>query len=188
MSTQTHAVTVLRPAPRLTSAPCAEPPFDDRGPAPRAAAAAVQGTLALTFTLPSGVPATPGARLRLVPPPAPRPPSSGGRPDAHAWAAMLARGIVEVLTGDRPVTQLVHWTAPPVYAELTRRATRATSLRSAERVSQSRPTARRVHVCPVSERAVEVTTAVHGKDRARALAFRLEFSDGRWLCTELLIG
>lgn len=188
MSPPTSTVTALRPVPRLASAPCAEPPFDDRSARPRGAAAAVQGTLALTFTLPSGIPATPGARLRLVPPPAPRPASSGRRPDPHAWAAMLARGIVEVLTGDRPVTQLVHWTAPPVYAELTRRAARATSLRSAERLSQARPTARRVHICPVSERAVEVTTAVHGKDRARALAFRLEFRDGRWLCTELLIG
>jgi hypothetical protein len=193
-------VTVLRP--RITPIPQTEPPYDEGFPVERPeSGTAIQGTLALTFTLPSGVPANPAAWLRLVPtappevPPTP-PPAPRTRParatsaaaDPQDWSLTLARAVVEVLAGDRPVSQLVHWTAPRVYGQLSRLAAASGARSTAERTSQRRGVVRRVHVCRPVYGVAEVNTVIHGGTRARALAFRLELISGRWTCTALQLG
>jgi hypothetical protein len=188
-------VTVLRPRPRLAPAPSTEPPYDaGTARSGRAAGSAIQGTLALTFTLPSGVPATPAAWLRLVPPlpptadvPPPRAPQRS-LPDAREWAATLAQAVVEVLAGERPVAQLTHWTTPSVFAQLARRAAIVAGRSTAQRTAAPRIVLRRVHVGRPADGVVEASTVIHGPDRARALAFRLEDTGGRWICTVLELG
>lgn len=183
------SVTVLRPRPRIAPTPGLEPAHDAGDPgSPGGIAPATQGTLALHFTLPSGVPASPAAWLRLVPPPvraSPHRPAQRPLPDPRDWAATVAQAVVEVLAGERPVTQLLHWATPPVYARLARRAAFAPEGRPGQRRAAPRTVVRRVHVCLPADGVVEATTVIHGPRQARALAFRLEEIGGRWLCTAL---
>jgi len=96
-------MSVLRHLP----APASEPPYDDEhaghGPV-GLPSGAVQGTLALAFVLPSGLPATPAPPpdLRLVPRPAaeedadavdfgPQPTATAALPTARAWSARFAQ-------------------------------------------------------------------------------------------------
>lgn len=191
----THAVPELRVRP----APASEPPYEDDGahsapewprPTPNPSRG-VQGTLALSFSLPSGAPATPHppASLRLVqsshgdaPPPEP-----GTHPPERPWACRFVQALIEVLAGARPVTQLLHWTSPEVYERVRRRAAvpggwspnpnvrRRARLHS---VRLSRPRGNIMEVCAV----------VRGGGRARAIALRLEEAGGHWRCTQLELG
>ena len=88
----------------------------------------VQGTLALDL------------EARLEPPPlpahlAPGAPGAVAAPDAsvvpidrqrrrelESWSWRYAQAVVEVVAGDRPVSQLLRWTSAGVYADLARRA------------------------------------------------------------------
>jgi hypothetical protein len=89
-------------------------------PFPRAAAApihAIQGTLALDLR---------GGRPGLPETPELQPPGPARLPhvadtEVRAWAARLAQAVVEAVGGQRPVSQLVRWTAPDVYRDLERR-------------------------------------------------------------------
>ena len=216
-------VTVLRQLP----APSCEPPYDDElderagrvGPwsasatgGAIAAGGAVQGTLALAFVLPSGVPAVPvePIGLRLVPSlPSPGSPTSPDptRPDAleeldevdfgpqptsrtelpepRRWAARLVQALVEVLAGDRPVGQLVRWTSAAVYddvAALALPGERGTS-------AGGRGVVRSVHVSEPVDGVAEVAAVVVRRGRrTTAVALRLEGLDGRWQCTAVELG
>jgi hypothetical protein len=102
------------------------------------------------------------------------------------WAARLAQAVLEVVAAERPVTQLTSWVQPEVYRRLERRHNLA-----ARRVDLSRPRGRAadqvrsVHVCHPTAEVAEVSIVTKGTDRSRALALRLEWRKGRWLCTEL---
>src|SRR6266508_1855311 len=110
---------MLSTAPlRRLPVPECEPPYDDETDVPPRrrprAKDGIQGTLALSFTLPNGLPAEPEVppTLRLVPPlddrtSLPRPPKQS---DARAWAGRLARAVIEVMAGERPAAQLLRWT------------------------------------------------------------------------------
>ena len=217
-------VTVLRQLP----APSCEPPYDDElderadrgGPWSATASAtaiaggggAVQGTLALAFVLPSGVPAVPvePIGLRLVPslsspgsptspdparPDAleeldevdfgPQPTSRAELPEPRSWAARLVQALVEVLAGDRPVGQLVRWTSAAVYddvAALALPGERGTT-------AGARGVVRSVHVSEPVDGVAEVAAVVVRRGRrATAVALRLEGLDGRWQCTAVELG
>lgn len=180
--------TAAAPRPRRLPVPAAEPPFDGRWPAAGVhvvAQPAVQGTLALSFPLPSGAPARPRPHLRLVQPPEPSPSEP---PHVEAWAATLALAIAEVLNGDRPVPQLLHWTSATVFAQLSRRAALAAAQAPPVRDPLHRPTLRHVRVGRPATGVAEVSTVIHQPARARPLALRLEARRGRWLCTVLEVG
>lgn len=196
---------------RRVALPVTEPAYEDRpddpprpphpGPHGGVRTQGTQGSLALSYLLPSGVPAVPevATSLRLVDLPrggdtgprpgstepaigaARRPPTGAARlPDPHRWSARLAQGIVEVLHGHRPPQQLVRWTDESVYAVLARHlAARRPSTGS------SRPLVRSIRVCEPRDGVVEVSVVVHAGHRYRALAMRLEGLDGRWCCTVL---
>lgn len=186
---------LVRLAVRRIPARPLEPPYDDERevalPTPL-----TEGSLALAFPLPSGVPAVPEgpARLRLV-----ASAISTTDPDAESagrhtlasprpWASRLVQAVVEVLAGDRPATQLARWTAAGVYYEVQRMATRAARERA---VFGRRPAAEVVRSLHVSEPAAgvaEVCALVERGGRVRALALRLEGLDGRWQCTALRLG
>lgn len=159
--------------------------------------APVDGALALQGQGPArpgpGAPLTP--ELRLVadrsrepsggPAPGPRP----GGDDLQTWAARFAQGVVEVLGGDRPLTQLVRWTSRRVYVDLDRRVRLLTRLSGTDRRhGMIRPQVRSVHVCRPTDGVAEVSVHVRHGHRSRAMAARLELVRGRWQCTALQLG
>jgi hypothetical protein len=166
--------------------------------------AAVQGTLALAFVLPSGVPATPEAPpgLRVLGPGArpsrpvsdaqreqdcedfgPQPTASSALPSARSWAGRVVQAIVEVLAGVRPAGQLVRWTTAAVYDEISHLV-----VAGRPDVAPPRGVVRSVHVSEPADGVAEVCALVRRGARSTAVALRLEGMDGRWQCTALELG
>ena len=154
-------------------------------PFPRAAAApihAIQGTLALDLR---------GGRPGLPETPELQPPGPARLPhvadtEVRAWAARLAQAVVEAVGGQRPVSQLVRWTAPDVYRDLERRVQLVRLASSGTR--SVRPQVRSVHVCRPTTTTAEVSVHVRHAGRSRALAMRMERRGERWQCTVLEFG
>lgn len=188
--------------PRRLPVPDREPPFDDEGPRPAGGrlpglpADAVQGTLALAFVLPTGVPATPAAPpdLRLVAAPSaaddldeadfgPQPTARADLPEPRQWAGRFVQAIVEVLAGDRPAGQLVRWTTSSVYEDVSARVVAA-----GYGATTARGVVRSVHVTEPADGVAEVAALVRRGMRSTAVALRLEGMDGRWQCTALELG
>lgn len=154
---------------------------------PAAPVASVQGTLALAL------------QPRQAPPTAAADRPAGGadvrpidrrvRREVEAWSCRFAQAAVEIVGGDRPVTQLVRWAAPAVYADITRRAqlvARAGGHHPGQgRVQPVRPRVVGVRTCFVDTGIVEAGLHVRYGHRSRAVAARFEHCDGRWLCTAL---
>ena len=193
--------------------PCSEPPYDDelgRAPGewpPRRPATvdvqrqpgdqvnlAVQGTLALSFVLPSGLPAVP------EPPPdlqliandtrspdefGPRPTQRSALPAPRTWAGRVVQAIVEVLAGIHPATQLVHWTTEEVYEQISSRVLPA---RGCADEGPPRGVVRSLHVSEPADGVAEVCALVRRGARSTAVALRLEGMDGRWQCTAIELG
>lgn len=99
-------------------------------------------------------------------------------PDPKPWAARLVVATVEVLSGRRPVQQLMPWTDDAVYGQIARA------------VKWRRPAVRpgvlrSIHVSEPADGVAEVCAVIGSGGRSRAVAARLEGSDGRWRCTTL---
>ncbi|HEY0949874.1 Rv3235 family protein [Nocardioides sp.] len=155
-----------------------------RAPVP---VASVQGTLALDL------------QPRFDPPQ----PASGGshaaadviaieqplRRGLEQWARRYTQAAVEIVGGDRPVSQLLRWTSREVYENLDRRAqlvARAGRHHPGQgRVQPVRPKVLGVHACFLSREVVEVSAHVRYGERSRALAARFEATGQRWCCTAL---
>ncbi|MDF2978950.1 MAG: hypothetical protein K0S40_3678 [Actinomycetospora sp.] len=111
-------------------------------------------------------------------------------------AARLLTAVADVLAGRRPPAHLDGLLAPAALATLVRAAPRpgATPPRPARAPGVSGAGLRGLRVCAVDLRAVEVAAVVHGRDRVRALAARLERDDdgpddpGRWRLVALRTG
>ena len=143
--------------------------------------ATVQGTLALDLGRgPEESHEPPPLLLRLEP---------RERQRLEAWAHRFTQAAVEIAGGDRPVSQLVRWTVPPVYDDLARRAqlVRAAALRESPttRVQQVRPQVESVHTCWIGDEAVEVSARVRYGQRSRAVAVRFEQRSDRWQAVAL---
>jgi len=142
--------------------------------------AATQGTLALDLQPRTEVPAAPALHT-------PRP-----HPDLDQWVARYAQAAVEIVGGDRPVSQLARWTTKEVYLDLQRRALLVARAGNHQpglaRVQPVRPRVHSVHTCLVGE-AAEAGVHVRYGERSRALAARFERRSGgggtRWVCTAL---
>ena len=104
-------------------------------------------------------------------------------------AARVGAAIVEIVGGDRPVSQLLRWTTPDVYQDLARRAhlvARAVGRRAGSGGIQSvRPQLVAAHTSFVSERCAEVSLHVRYGDRSRAVAARFELIRERWQVSAL---
>jgi hypothetical protein len=96
-------------------------------------------------------------------------------PAAGKSGSMLARALVEVLCGQRPVPQLRVHCAPEVFAGLQVRSTTGGALGHLLTVRVSEP----------AEGVAEVAAVFRRGDRVRALAFRMQGVDGRWRVTAL---
>jgi hypothetical protein len=107
----------------------------------------------------------------------------GGAPESAARAAvMIARGLLEVLSGWRPPSQLARWTSAQLQYDLERRAPR-------------RPTGQRQQLMRVRLRTETpgVTEACAltrdlTRDRVRVMALRLELRGEHWIITRLSAG
>jgi hypothetical protein len=140
--------------------------------------AATQGTLALDL------------QPRHDPPPATVVAfdSRAGR-GADEWARRFAQAVVEIVGGDRPVSQLLRWTDREVYTDLQRRAllvARAGGHTPGQaRVQPASPRVLSVHTAFVADDVIEASAHVKYGERSRAVASRFELHDDRWLCTAL---
>ena len=140
--------------------------------------AATQGTLALDLQ-PRHDP--PASSLVAI--------DSRTRPATDEWARRFAQAVVEIVGGDRPVSQLLRWTDRTVYADLQRRAqlvARAGGHTPGQaRVQPTSPRVLSVHTAAVTDDIVEASAHVKYGERSRAVASRFELRNGRWLCTAL---
>ena len=111
------------------------------------------------------------------------------RRQLDAWVGRFAQAAVEIVGGDRPVTQLLRWTSAEVYAELERRAllvARAGHHQPGQgRVQPVRPKVVGVRSFFVTPTVVETSIRVRYGARSRAVAARFEARQGRWICTAL---
>ena len=159
--------------PPLEEVPEPEPPWRRPGRRPPAG---VQGVLTLVV---GGVPAHEDADF------GPLPTATSDLPDAARWARQMVQVIVEVLSGQRAATQLLRWTVPEVYDEVRSRTTPRSSSGTAP---QRRPRVGTVRVCQPADGVAEAAAVVHGPQRTRAVALRLEGLDGRWRVTVFQAG
>jgi Family of unknown function (DUF6459) len=138
---------------------------------------------------PSAKPSEPATGLRLLPGGG----SGTGVDEDHQRALMRARrfiqAIVEIVSGDRPCTQLVRWTEREVYESLTTRVAALSGVTGSVPPTE-RPRAKvvSVKVCRPRDGVAEVAAHVRQGRRSHALAARLEQSDRRWICTALELG
>ncbi len=171
-----------RRTPRLVPVPDCDPPFDDEiAGAPQR----VGNPLRLGYAqrAPTFGPTT------IVAPEVPswssesdvgvRRTGTGDLPAAQRAASVLARALVEVVSGRRPVAQLRVHCAPEIYAGIVARPTP---------LSTSLPHLLTVRVCEPADGVAEVGAVFRRADRVRALAFRIQGVDGRWRITALQIG
>ena len=100
-------------------------------------------------------------------------------PPAERAASVLARALVEVLSGHRPLSQLRVHCAPEIYAGLGRRPLTP---------PMALPHLLTVRVCEPADGVAEVGVAFRRGERVKALAFRMEGVDGRWRITALQLG
>jgi len=100
-------------------------------------------------------------------------------PSAHQWSIRLVHGLVEVMNGVRPATQLTRWLTLEVMNQV-KSHIYAHDMR--------RLTVRSVHVTEPSDGVAEVCAVFGTQNRCYALAMRLEGLDGRWRTTQLTWG
>jgi hypothetical protein len=151
--------------------------------------ASVQGTLALGIE-PRRDPPWPTAAYRSGPVADVLPIDGPLRRATEEWVRRYAQAAVEIVGGDRPVSQLLRWSSREVYEDLQRRAqlvARAGRHQPGQgRFQPVRPRVLGVHPCFVTRDVVEVSTHVRYGERSRALAARFERTpDQRWRCTAL---
>lgn len=167
------------PPLRLLPVPVCEPPFDDELPT---------GALRPAAGRPLG-PLRSLAPLRLVPdPPSDDQVAASARtaledlPAARPVARALVQGLLEVLAGVRPVSQLRAATSLELHDRL------CAHVHAAPRSTGARPAAgalRSLHVQQRPEGIAEVCATVQRDGRTVALALRLEGVRGRWSCTDI---
>jgi hypothetical protein len=95
-------------------------------------------------------------------------------------AAVLVRGLLEVLHGWRPVSQVAMRTSPQIAADLLARPRR--------RLATPPPQVERLRVLRVADEAAEVCAVVRRERRCGALAMRLEHGSRGWIVTRLQVG
>lgn len=110
-------------------------------------------------------------------------------PDPTMLIENLAAGVVEVLGGVRDLEQLGRWLSEGVYRHLLRRSIIAARGRAARGQAPARPFAGigGIRITYPAGNVVEATVLLHGPNRTRAVAIRLEGMDSRWRATALAV-
>jgi len=149
--------------------------------------ASVQGTLALDLTPRQDPPevshhaASPAGDVVDI--------GRAARREFERFSGRIVQAVVEIVGGDRPVSQVLRWTTPPVYQDLGRRAqlvAQAVGRRPGQGgIHGTRPQVVAVHTCFVSVDVAEVSAHVRYGHRSRAVAARFERHRDRWVCAAL---
>lgn len=169
------------------SAPPVPTPIGTGRPPP-VPVSSIQGTLALDLDPrrdPPGPPwARPGSGADVVPI------DIAQRRRMAQWAHRYVQAVVEIVEGDRPVSQVLRWTAPEVYDNLARRALLVARAGGNEPGHARprpalRPQVAGLRTCFVGADKVEASVRVRHGQRSRAIAARFELRDGRWQCCAL---
>jgi Family of unknown function (DUF6459) len=186
VTTGTAQATALPCRVRLLPARGCEPGYDDE--TVPAVAGIVDGSMPLSLAVGAG--RRSGRRLRVVGGsgnPGPGPTRPLVPVPAKPWIARLVQALNEVLAGDRPLAQLAPYLAPAVYAAMDRRLSSAPCRRPGRR-HPAVPTVRCLRVCEPRPGVAEVAAVVRRGERTKAMALRLEATNGRWRCTALQVG
>jgi hypothetical protein len=154
----------------------------------RVPVASVQGTLALDLGPRHEPPELPDPiTCRAAADVVPVDPLQRGR--LEQWVHRFVQATVEIVGGDRPVSQLLRWTTGQVHADLHRRALLVGRAGGHEpgagRVQPVRPHVVSVHTCFLSPTVAEASARIRYGTRSRALALRFERRRDRWLCTAM---
>lgn len=120
----------------------------------------------------------------------PQPTRACDLPDPQRWAAHIAQGLVEVMHGVRPPSQVMRWTTPEVYAVVARRGSRAARRHGGDHRPRAthRTRVTRVLICEPANDVAEASVVLVDGGRVRALALRLVGRDGRWVVSALQVG
>lgn len=141
------------------------------------------GTLALSFDNVEDYP----FRLTAAGEPAHHPAPT--EEELRAFTARFCAAVIEVMAGDRGPAQLLHCTTPEIYEELVRRGNALAQVAGADqRRHRPRPRIRSVHVACPSTGIAEFSIHVRHGERSRAVAGRLAWRRGAWLCVALQFG
>lgn len=112
-------------------------------------------------------------------------PARSGASEVRAWSATLAAAILQVVQGQRPITQLTRWVAEQALADLALR--RRQVAQSGYR--DNRPAAlRSIRLQHPAPSVAEVCACLALGRWTVPLAYRLEQTGDRWLCTALELG
>ncbi|WP_210650460.1 Rv3235 family protein [Nocardioides sp. SYSU D00065] len=164
--------------------------IDLRSASSSGAMASVQGALALDLT-------------QRTAPPRPRLRSSrandlvlvevAARDHVDAFVGRYLQAVVEIVAGDRPVSQLLRHTVPELYEDLSARARTVSAAAGLApgRVrgpNPARPVVVGVRTAMVRRDAVEASAHVRYGRRSRAVAARFEIVRDRWQCVALAWG
>lgn len=106
---------------------------------------------------------------------APQPTSTQDLPELKEWCKNFARNVLEIYAGRRTPAQLTKAFHHRIFNEL------LSNSGSEKEVGHIR----KVHIDEPLDGVCEATVTVRFGDRLRALTFRFEGVDGRWLCTAL---
>jgi len=108
-------------------------------------------------------------------------------PSPATLCSNLARSVVEILAGARPLDQIGRWVSDSVYVHLLRRTMLTVKARStaAENPLRPRMTIGEPLLAFPIEGVVEAVVMVHQPGRSRAVAIRLERHRTRWRATAI---
>ena len=108
--------------------------------------------------------------------------AGGASQDAAQAAVMVARALLEVLSGWRPPSHLSRWTSAHLQYDLERRAPRRPNGQRQQllRVRLSEPSHGVAEACALTKDLV--------RGRIRVMAMRMELRGDRWIVTRLSAG
>ena len=112
------------------------------------------------------------------------------RSRVDAFVGRYLQALVEIASGDRPVTQVLRHTVPEVYDELAAVPARSAAAGGltpgrARRPNPTRPVVIGVRTALIRGDALEVSAHVRYGRRSRAVAARFEVVRGRWQCVAI---
>jgi len=109
--------------------------------------------------------------------------------ELRQFTMRFCAAVIEVMAGDRGPSQLLHCTTPEVYQDLIRRGHALTRVAgSDQRLRRARPRIRSVHVSCPAPQVAEFSIHVRHGHRSRAVAGKLVWRRGGWLCVALQFG
>jgi hypothetical protein len=109
--------------------------------------------------------------------------------DAKPVLAFLAQAVIETLAGVRDLDQSSRWLSDSVYQQLRQRslATKRALMEKNQAAMRPNLVIGKISTFSPRDGVVEGVVIVHNRDRARAVAIRLEGYNGRWRAKSIAV-